>query len=192
MATISKIPTYIVGLPRFEKRVCYSARTKKFSIPLPDFMAGPLGLEEVTADSQDAVEKLFAEKVEEVKTIQSTVTKVIVYQFSYRVTDGVSLELKAGVANERVSDVDGRKSYVYEQVPSSLGEYPHPNQSGGGRHQLNTVPWTEERERAIGEAIAGVKQAVQRIVVMGTVKEDRWGPSNIILEAEKIRGVNLA
>ena len=75
---ISNKEQLINGLPGFNLIINYTARTKKFSIPLPDFMSGPLGMLEVTGSTQDEVEKLFKEKVEAIKKVERKTNKVII------------------------------------------------------------------------------------------------------------------
>lgn len=140
---VSKKPQVIDGLPRFDLIINYTAKTKKFSIPLPPFLSAPLGTGEVTGATQDEVEKLFHAAIEQVRTLKKTTRKVIVYEISYQDHMGkILIVFSVAVATETKTIVGDKENVSYEALPSSLQGF---NIYRHGRYL--TVEWTPEREQ---------------------------------------------
>ena len=181
MATISKVPIVIQGFPRFVKEVKYSARDHRFFIPLPQFMHGPLGMEEVTGNTEREVEDIFKKKLEETKKLNTEVSKVILYRIEYDGDSKVSLSVVCIVANQMKSSIEERVSNSYETLPSSLLDY----DAGRLRHRdFEVIPWSEAAEAKFKSILDDIRQLTLKLKENGEVKESRYSASTIKVNLE--------
>lgn len=179
MATISKVPMFAEGFPRFVKEVKYSARDHRFFITLPVFMQGPLGVVEVTGKSEQEVEDAFKKKLEEIQKLKTEVRKVILYRVEYNDAAEVSLSVKCVVANQMTSNIEGRVSHSYETLPSSLLDY---EVKGYDSRESEVIPWSEAAEARFKGVLDGVRQLTSKLKENGEVKENRYSASAIKLK----------
>jgi len=147
------------GLPAFRKKLSYTAKTKLFSIELPPFMAGPLDKLELTASSQSEVERLFAQAVIDIKKVNVTEKKVIIFTIettemrtsSYGSVDPKTIEIACTVANMRTSTIGTKQNRSFVTIPSSL-----PSVNFDDRYNIKVVDYTYELEAYFAGLLAGM------------------------------------
>ena len=89
------VARYKIGLhgKDYIMQVGYSPRTKKFYVPLPDYVADLLGREQVEGENQRMAEQAFYDSITEYNAKAATTKKVIFYRFLSRIREyGSSLE----------------------------------------------------------------------------------------------------
>jgi hypothetical protein len=147
----------------------------RFYITLPDIMAGSLGITEVRARTQDDVDKLFEEALEQFRNLRTEVNDVILYSIytqpsqasKYYHDEGYALKIWAGTFRETVATAgDGTKRYSYERVEGIIdypGEIDPARWSRRGKKYTPQVPWTNENEIFFKWVADNLKILIERL-----------------------------
>jgi len=171
------VARYKIGLhgKDFIMKVGYSPKTKQFYVPLPNYMADLLGIDQVEAENQAKVERDFYKAVKEYNEKSAKTKKVIFYKFLSRIREyGVALdesdsayESKGEMISHGVAlDLWFLVGYVVK-TPDDREEYFNEDKKrvgGGWAHRWKYMDYTEARDlffREVRKMLAKQIEAMQ-------------------------------